>query len=516
MRKQWWLKGGAGVAAVMVVALFVLGGPLSYVSTSGASMEPHFSQGDLVLLRSVDTYQVGDVVAYHSQLLDAVIMHRIVNRDGDRYLFKGDNNSWIDPDKPTRTELIGTSWLRVPLAGSALSWLRAHWPLLPGIALLMASVGTTRRHRRRKPGTHVRSRRTATSPQRMSSIPQQLLPATAAGLIAFLALGAVVYTRPTTQPHPSDVAYTQQRGFAYSAVVPTGPVYGAMGVTTGDPLFLQLVTAADVHFTYRLESSSPRAVTGTVSLTAEVSDQAGWHRIVELSPPTAFRGDETEVRATLDVARLQTMIAEVQSLTGMKTGTHTVTVAAHVQIEGTVAGQTLQKTFDPGLVFRLDALQLWPTWARDSTTGQDPLAPSEPGSVTTTGSAASQLSALGYHLAVDQARILALAGALSSAIALAVGLIARRPQRRNENARIHAKHGHRIIPVDAAEGDVTRTVLDITTMADLARLAEQYDCLMLHQEHDDIHSYLFQVDRTIYRYRIQNRAPVGSCPAPLE
>ena len=53
-------------------------------------------------------------------------------------------------------------------------------------------------------------------------------------------------------------------------------------------------------------------------------------------------------------------------------------------------------------------------------------------------------------------------------------------------------------------------------MADLARLAEQYDCLMLHQEHDDIHSYLFQVDRTIYRYRIQNRAPVGSCPAPLE
>lgn len=109
-----------------------------------------------------------------------------------------------------------------------------------------------------------------------------------------------------------------------------------------------------------------------------------------------------------------------------------------------------------------------------------------------------------------------MAGALGSTIALVVGLVALRPQRRDENARIHAKHGHRIIPVDASDGDGTLPVVDVTTMADLARLAEQYGCLMLHQTHDGTHSYSFQVDLTIFRYRIRKLGPIASWPAPLK
>lgn len=127
-------------------------------------------------------------------------------------------------------------------------------------------------------------------------------------------------------------------------------------MTTGDPLFLQLVTEADVRFTYQFETSAVAEVTGTIALSADVSDQTGWNRSLELSPPTEFSGDKTEARATLDVARLQTMIEEVESLTGTKSGTHTVSIAAHVQIDGAVAGETLQETFGPSLVFQLDTL----------------------------------------------------------------------------------------------------------------------------------------------------------------
>lgn len=226
MRKRWWLIGVVVVASAIMAGIFALSGPFSYVSTRGASMEPSFQQGDLVLIRSADTYQVGDVVAYHSQLLDTVVMHRIIERAGDHYLFKGDNNSWIDPDEPTRAELIGTSWLRIPHVGSALSWLRSSWALFPPIALVIASLVPTRKHRRRKPGTPVRSSRTATPSPRTGRFPQQLLSAAAAGLMAFVALGVVAYTRPITQPQPSTVDYTQQGGFSYSATTPPGPVYG--------------------------------------------------------------------------------------------------------------------------------------------------------------------------------------------------------------------------------------------------------------------------------------------------
>lgn len=513
MRRQWWrLIGVAGVAVAIVAGLFALGGSLSYwyVTTHGVSMEPRFHQGDLVVIRPAGTYQVGDVVAYRSQLLDSVVMHRIVARDGDRYLFKGDNNPWIDRDQPTRSDLIGRQWLRVPRGGVVVGWLRERGPLLVAVSLLVAGLGTTRRHRRRKLGTPVGNARVSSPPRKACRIPQRLLPVAAVGLAAFLALGALAYSRPVAQPTASKVAYTQRGTFAYSALAPAGPVYND-GVTTGEPLFLRLVNTADLRFTYKLDSSSPRAVSGSISLTAEISDPTGWHRRVQLAAPVPFRGDGAEAHATLDLARVQALIAEVEALTGVHNGTHTVTITAHVEVNGTVAGQPLADTFTPDLAFQLDALQLRPAWTPgDTSTTEDPLAPSQPGSLTEPGTAARQLAAFGRHLEVAHARTLALAGALASAVAVAVALIAGRRRRRDEVARIDARHGYRIVPVAAGGGDATGAVVDVTTMTDLARLAEQYGCLILHHDHDGAHSYLFQVDRTIYRYRIRSLTAAAS------
>ena len=62
-------RGVHAVAWVaLVVAAFVLwpqrwGGTMTYVITSGVSMQPSFAQGDLAVLRTSGDYRVGDVAA---------------------------------------------------------------------------------------------------------------------------------------------------------------------------------------------------------------------------------------------------------------------------------------------------------------------------------------------------------------------------------------------------------------------------------------------------------------------
>src|SRR5579862_5129445 len=73
-----------------------IGGSTTYVVTDGISMEPRFHTGDLVLVRSQSSYLVGEIVAYNSKMLHTIVLHRIVGRSGSRYLFKGDNNNFVD------------------------------------------------------------------------------------------------------------------------------------------------------------------------------------------------------------------------------------------------------------------------------------------------------------------------------------------------------------------------------------------------------------------------------------
>ena len=90
-----------------------LGGTTAVAIVDGTSMLPRFHRDDVVLLRPSDRYRVGDVVAYRSHFLHRVVLHRIVAISHGRYTFKGDNNSWTDPERPTRRDLIGKQWIQV-------------------------------------------------------------------------------------------------------------------------------------------------------------------------------------------------------------------------------------------------------------------------------------------------------------------------------------------------------------------------------------------------------------------
>jgi signal peptidase I len=128
---------------VLLVAMAALlwpqgaGGSTTYLVTRGASMKPGFSSGDLAIVRRSDSYRVGDVAAYRSLTLRRVVLHRIVAASGSTYTFKGDANSFRDPEQVRRTDVVGKLSVRVPKLGSVLLWLSS-----PFNALLLAMFVT--------------------------------------------------------------------------------------------------------------------------------------------------------------------------------------------------------------------------------------------------------------------------------------------------------------------------------------------------------------------------------------
>src|SRR5215216_1078726 len=93
------------VAIWIAFAPTLIGGRVSYVMVNGNSMEPGFHRGDLVIIQAASIYNVGEVVIYSNAELNAFVIHRIIGIEQDHYIFKGDNNSWIDTYRPTSDEL---------------------------------------------------------------------------------------------------------------------------------------------------------------------------------------------------------------------------------------------------------------------------------------------------------------------------------------------------------------------------------------------------------------------------
>lgn len=146
----------SGLVAACALILFLpvsFGGPASYVVTDGVSMLPRFKADGLVITRSESSYHVGEVVAYHNHQLGKVVMHRIVRMDGERYVFKGDNNDFADQYHAKRSDLVGKEWVYWPGGGRYLKMLRSPLTfaiVIAAITLLAFLTPQRNRHRRRR------------------------------------------------------------------------------------------------------------------------------------------------------------------------------------------------------------------------------------------------------------------------------------------------------------------------------------------------------------------------------
>jgi signal peptidase I len=502
------LRTGALVALLLTAAwLFLptaLGGATTYVSTHGDSMRPQFDVGDLAILRPVDGYAVGDVVAYRSTELDTVVMHRIVGTDGERFVLQGDHNTWLDPDRPTGEEILGRLWLHVPHGGTALTTLRSPG-VLGAIALAaLLVVGALRRPRGRHSSARPRPARvrpragfSTAGRARARSL------AVGCGVVALLAAagGVALLLMPTTQTQTRTVPVLQEGEFSYAGAAVPGTTYPTGRIETGDTVYTQLAGPLTVSLATTFSGPGLADLTGFVRLDVTATTPDGWTTPLTSGAPAAVTDDATTATVALDPAAARTLLTRHADEVGSTAGGATLTVTPVVDVAGTVDGEGFTASPLPALAFSLDATSL-------RIAGDASLASSASTTVTVDDVGPRTLAFRSWSVPIETARVAVLAVGAAALAGFALATWVGRGRRGDAADAFALRHGARILPVAAFTPG--STVIDVADADALHRVAERLDALVLHHAGPEGHTFAVRDGETTYRFVMPRAATVTS------
>ena len=449
------LRGLVAVGLILGAWLLVgpkqLGGPLTYAVIDGNSMEPMLHAEDAAVVREKSSYEVGDVVAYRSAELDRLVLHRIIEQDGDRFVLQGDNNDFVDSAQPTSEQIAGELALSVPKVGAVIERLRSSAGL--GLMLALAGVFAVRHVRRRRQraasekgagravGPGGSQPAAAASPDDRSARAEQLQSAIgiAGGAAIVLAVvAAIAFSRPTVETVVAPDLYEQVGTFSYAAEVADSPAYDSTVAADGQAIFTALANAIDVGFDYRLTSEAPHALAGRASLVATLTDGKGLERHLPVAEPREFAGDSVSLDGTLRLRGLESLIRGIEATTGASSDSYFITLRPLVEVSGRVGSAPIVDSFAPELVFRLDATRL--SLAQTSAIDDEANALVRTQLGSGSESVAATFGVFGLEPSVSDVRGVALLGALLAAAVFVAALLLARRARRDEDSDAATDH----------------------------------------------------------------------------
>ena len=479
----------------MILAPTQLGGSVTYVIVDGNSMEPGFHLGDLLLVRTEPIYRVGDAVTYQNAELGRFVFHRIIGTELDRFIIKGDNNSWVDSYNPNQDEIIGKLWAHIPKLGKAIEWIRV--PI--NLAITMGLLGGVLMFDMIKKPTQEKGKNKPSQKFLGKGMNEGGLYFAGFLTLLFLGLSIFFLTRPLTRA-TGNIPYQQEGYFFYSATGTPG-VYDTDLVRSGEPVFPKLTCFLNIGFTYNLLADHLQEASGSYQLYARAFDsQSGWQRTIPLNPKTAFSGNTYSSVSTLDLCQVESLANLVEQETGLHPNTYTLEIISHVELTGKIAGNQISDTFDPSLVFKFDKAHFY---LAANNTQADPLRTSKESMAGGSGLQPNTLSVFGLQPSVWSIRLISLVGlALSLTGLFIAGMNIYNAAQQSQELLIKLKYGSMLVDVYEKSLEPTSTLIDVTSMDDLAKLAERQGTMILHMTLNFLHYYLVQNNGTTYRYVI--------------
>ena len=524
------VAGISAVLALMLAAVWfwpsTLGGGTTYVVTHGTSMEPGFSTGDLAILRPASAYDVGDVVAYRSSSLDTIVMHRIVAGDVDGFVTQGDNNDWLDEDRPAQDELLGGLFIRIPQGGKVLDTLRSPGVLPFAGAALVAVLGLihrpsprhgrSARRRRRRPAFSMpaRVRRPALSMPALAfrpsfSMPERVLttdfsmPARArarqitlvsAAVAVLGVLGlSVLVALPATQTDTRTLQVSQQGQFSYDGLAVPGTTYPTGVIATGETVWTRLATRLAVSYTSTITGPELADLRGVLRLDVVVAASDGWSAVLTSGPQATLQDGTATAGVLVDPGAAAQLLERHYAEIGTSGAGGTLTVTPVTATTGTVQGRAFEADPPTAFAFALDAGSL-----RPAGTTETELAPLTQTAVQVEETSPRRLSVLSVSVSVVTARIAVAVLLVTALVALAAGAWIGRTNRRDVADQFLVRHADRILPV--ASFDAGPAVVDVADADALHRVAERFDTLVLHHSGPDEDVFLVRDVDATYRF----------------
>ena len=479
------------------------GGQSSYIMIAGASMEPSLHYGDLVVAHEEQIYEVGDVVTYRHPIIGPVI-HRIIDRTGDTYQFKGDNNDWVDSYEPKSSDLIGKSWIHIPGAANIMVKLRSS----AGVALLSLAIGfmvllTFSRNSLAGNKESKKDEQTVTKqskPLSLSSYLEGTLFALFAVLLGAILLGFFAFTNPLTQSVPADIPYDHRGTFSYVGFGSPG-VYDDGKIESGDAIFPALTHEFDLTFNYQLSTPETKDITGSYDILLVVSEPNGWQRQIELAPDTEFQGESFSTEVTINLGYILTLIERLKTNTAFTRQVFIVDIIPEVHVEGSLGDQTFEDTFAPRLSFQLDETQLYLTGNNPFGEGTDPLNPVQSGFLPRQQQIPATLNILGLKPTVQTARWIAGVTLGISLLCIAAILVPfLRASMQSPSEKIRIQYDELLLDIQTLPIRATSENIEVDRFEDLAKLAESTDSMIFHHVEGNQHTYLLQEGDITYRF----------------
>jgi hypothetical protein len=324
----------------------------------------------------------------------------------------------------------------------------------------------------------------------------------ALGVIALssLILGIIVFSRPASRTVQDDISYQHLGVFSYSASTPEG-VYDANTIKSGDPIFTKSTCAVAVNFQYTLIAAQAENLTGTYQLTAILSEEvSGWQRVIPLQEETAFSGTGFGTSTRLDLCKISSLTQSLEQGTDFHPGTYTLIISPNIKIDGEVSGRALKGTFNSGLTFRHDHVKFY--LFREDAQGT-PMAVTETGVLREARKEINTILLLGAEVSIPTLRWMALFGLLASCSGLVwLGLRLQSLSRLDQEKFLHIRYGSMMIDVQNADSLLPATLIDVQSMDALAKLAERFNAMILHEAGTGPPTYYVQVGGTTYRFMI--------------
>jgi hypothetical protein len=331
--------------------------------------------------------------------------------------------------------------------------------------------------------------------------------------LVFLTLTIFSFSSPLTRP-AANIPYQQDGNFFYSATGTPG-VYDTELVRPGEPIFPKLTCFMNVGFTYNLTGTGLQQASGSHQMYARVTDQqSGWLRTIPMSQTAAFNGNSYFANSTLDLCQVQSLVTLVEQETGLHPSTYTLEIITHVEVTGNIAGNAVSDSFDPGLIFKFDKAHFY---LETSSAQPDPLHSSKQGMAGNLTSQPNTFSVAGLNLEVRMARVISLIGLGFAAFGfILIGMNIYDASSKNQDALIRLKYGGLLVDVQEASLQATASMIDVSSMQDLAKLAERHGSMILHMRKNLSDHYLVQNNGTTYRYIIGTDETSVTQSTPLE
>jgi hypothetical protein len=315
--------------------------------------------------------------------------------------------------------------------------------------------------------------------------------------LVFLCLSIVTFIRPLTRP-ADKIQYQQESLFSYSA---TGApvIYDTEEVRSGEPVFPRLTCSLDVAFTYNVFGDQLQGISGSYQLIARVMDeQSGWQRTIPMNQKTAFSGNSFSTISNLDLCQIVSLVNMLEQETGLRANSYTLEIIPQVVMTASAVGNQILDSFEPRLVFRFDKVH----FSLSTPNGQeDPLQLSKQSSADNSSREANTLPVLGWEPTIGTTRAIASLGLVFSLIGLLiVGARFYATAQQSQEALIRLRYGALLVNVYERDLEPASRPVDVTTIDELAKLAERHNTVILHMTLKFRHCYLVQCNGLTYRY----------------